>query len=96
MVEDTRWRCATSGSSCSSMEPSMSSITNGTHSSLNSEMEEEELACSIEPSVQYNNAYMHLNGHTNGKITHYCKKCMNHCKTLCVKKAKDVTRDTSK
>ncbi|XP_044074622.1 acyl-CoA-binding domain-containing protein 5-B-like isoform X4 [Siniperca chuatsi] len=61
MVEDKRWRSDTRGSS-SSMEPSMSSFTNGTHSSLNSEMEEEELACSIEPSVQYN-SYMHFNGH---------------------------------
>ncbi|XP_075876826.1 acyl-CoA-binding domain-containing protein 5-B-like isoform X1 [Nelusetta ayraudi] len=48
---DTRWRAATR-SSCSSVEPSMSSFTNGTHSSLNSEVEEEELACSVEPSVQ--------------------------------------------
>nr|XP_046264655.1 acyl-CoA-binding domain-containing protein 5-B-like isoform X4 [Scatophagus argus] len=62
-VEDKRWRSDTRGSS-SSMEPSMSSLTNGTHSSLNSEMEEEELACSIEPSVQYN-SYMHFNGHLN-------------------------------
>ncbi len=68
MVEDKRWRSDTRGSS-SSLEPSMSSFTNGTHSSLNSEMEEEELACSIEPSVQYN-AYMHFNGHLSGMITH--------------------------
>ncbi|XP_071348279.1 acyl-CoA-binding domain-containing protein 5A-like isoform X3 [Trachinotus anak] len=57
-VEDKRWRSDTRGSS-SSMEPSMSSFT---HSSLNSEVEEEELACSTEPSVQYN-PYMHFNGH---------------------------------
>ncbi|KAM9350140.1 acyl-CoA-binding domain-containing protein 5A-like [Symphorus nematophorus] len=63
MVEDTRWRSDTRGSS-SSVEPSVSSFTNGTHSSLNSEMEEEELACSAEPSVQYN-PYMHFNGHLN-------------------------------
>ncbi|XP_030260068.1 acyl-CoA-binding domain-containing protein 5A-like isoform X2 [Sparus aurata] len=63
MVEDKRWRSDTGGSG-SSMEPSMSSFTNGTHSSLNSEMEEEELACSIEPGVQYN-PYMHFNGHLN-------------------------------
>ncbi|XP_030607036.1 acyl-CoA-binding domain-containing protein 5A-like isoform X2 [Archocentrus centrarchus] len=61
MVEDKRWRSDTKGS-CSSVEPSMSSFTNGTHSSLNSDMEEEELACSIEPSVQCN-PYMHINGH---------------------------------
>ncbi|XP_038574516.1 acyl-CoA-binding domain-containing protein 5-B-like isoform X2 [Micropterus salmoides] len=61
MVNDKRWRSDTMGS-CSSMEPSMSSFTNGTHSSLNSEVEEEELACSVEPSVQYN-SYMHFNGH---------------------------------
>ncbi|KAI3375243.1 hypothetical protein L3Q82_021739 [Scortum barcoo] len=61
MVEDRRWRSDTRGSS-SSLEPSMSSFTNGTHSSLNSEVEEEELACSIEPSVQYN-SFMHCNGH---------------------------------
>ncbi|XP_060939636.1 acyl-CoA-binding domain-containing protein 5A-like [Limanda limanda] len=48
--------------SSSSMEPSMSPFTNGTHSSLNSEVEEEELACSIEPSLQYN-PYVHFNGH---------------------------------
>ncbi|KAE8291268.1 Acyl-CoA-binding domain-containing protein 5A [Larimichthys crocea] len=63
MVEDKRWRSDTMGSS-SSMEPSMSSFTNGTHSSLNSEVEDEELACSMEPSVRYN-SYMHFNGHLN-------------------------------
>ncbi|XP_071399058.1 acyl-CoA-binding domain-containing protein 5A-like [Centroberyx affinis] len=56
-VQDRRWRCDPRGSS-SSVEPSMSSVTNGTHSSLNSELEEEELACSVEPS-----SYRHLNGH---------------------------------
>ncbi|XP_013131852.1 acyl-CoA-binding domain-containing protein 5-B isoform X3 [Oreochromis niloticus] len=61
MVEDKRWRSDTKGS-CSSVEPSVSSFTNGTHSSLNSDVEEEELACTIEPSVQYN-PYMHVNGH---------------------------------
>ncbi|XP_074544116.1 acyl-CoA-binding domain-containing protein 5-B-like isoform X4 [Halichoeres trimaculatus] len=61
MVEDKRWRSDTRGSS-SSIEPSVSSFTNGTHSSLNSEVEEEELACSVEPSVQYN-PYMNFNGH---------------------------------
>ncbi|XP_019962120.1 acyl-CoA-binding domain-containing protein 5A-like isoform X2 [Paralichthys olivaceus] len=61
MVDDKRWRSDTRGSS-SSVEPSVSSFTNGTHSSLNSEVEEEELACSIEPSVQYN-PYVHFNGH---------------------------------
>uniref|UniRef100_A0A1A8F654 Acyl-Coenzyme A binding domain containing 5b n=1 Tax=Nothobranchius korthausae TaxID=1143690 RepID=A0A1A8F654_9TELE len=52
MVDDKRWRSDTKGSS-SSMEPSMSSLTNGTHSSLNSELEEEELAF---------NTCMHING----------------------------------
>ncbi|XP_041659941.1 acyl-CoA-binding domain-containing protein 5A-like isoform X1 [Cheilinus undulatus] len=60
-VEDKRWRSDTRGSN-SSMEPSMSPFTNGTHSSLNSEVEEEELACSVEPSVQYN-PYIRFNGH---------------------------------
>ncbi|XP_029929643.1 acyl-CoA-binding domain-containing protein 5A-like isoform X2 [Myripristis murdjan] len=60
-VEDRRWRSDTRGSG-SSMDPSMSSITNGTHSSLNSELEEEELACSIEPGVE-SSSYMHFNGH---------------------------------
>ncbi|KAM9845447.1 acyl-CoA-binding domain-containing protein 5A-like [Aulostomus maculatus] len=61
MVENKGWRSDTRGSS-SSVEPSVSSFTNGTHSSLNSEVEEEELACSIEPSVQ-TGTYMHFNGH---------------------------------
>ncbi|XP_026168448.1 acyl-CoA-binding domain-containing protein 5A-like isoform X2 [Mastacembelus armatus] len=60
-VEDKRWKSGTRGSS-SSVELSISSFTNGTHSSLNSEVEEEELACSIEPSVQCM-PYMHFNGH---------------------------------
>ncbi|XP_039671696.1 acyl-CoA-binding domain-containing protein 5-B-like isoform X2 [Perca fluviatilis] len=64
LMVEKRWRSDTGGSS-SSMEPSMSSFTNGTHSSLNSEVEEEELACSLEPSVQYN-SYMLFNGHLSG------------------------------
>ncbi|XP_042354325.1 acyl-CoA-binding domain-containing protein 5A-like [Plectropomus leopardus] len=64
LMVDKRWRSDTRGSS-SSVEPSMSSPTNGTHSSLNSEVEEEELSCSIEPSVQYD-SYMHFNGHLSG------------------------------
>lgn len=67
MVEDKKWRSDTCGSNCSSMEPSVSSFTNGTHSSLNSEVEEEELACSIEQSLQ-NNSYMHLNGYLSDHI----------------------------
>lgn len=67
---DKRWRSDTRESS-SSVEPSMSSFTNGTHSSLNSEMEDEELACSIELSAQ-NNLYMHFNGHLSGKNIHLC------------------------
>ncbi|XP_042084832.1 acyl-CoA-binding domain-containing protein 5-B isoform X4 [Haplochromis burtoni] len=62
MVEDKRWRWSDTKGSCSSVEPSVSSFTNGTHSSLNSDVEEEELACTLEPSVQYN-PYMHVNGH---------------------------------
>lgn len=81
MVDDSRWRSATRGSSCSSMEPSMSSFTNGTHSSLNSEMEEEELICSVEPSVQYN-TYRHFSNHANGENPRYCKKCRKHCTAL--------------
>ncbi|KAF3699025.1 Acyl-CoA-binding domain-containing protein 5 [Channa argus] len=61
MMEDKRWKSDTRVTS-SSVEPSVSSFTNGTHSSLNSEAEEDELACSIEPSVQYN-PYTHFNGH---------------------------------
>lgn len=74
MAEDKRWRSDTGGSG-SSVEPSMSSFTNGTHSSLNSEMEEEELACSVEPGVQYN-PYRHFNGHLNSKCTQWCKNIM--------------------
>ncbi|XP_017275781.1 acyl-CoA-binding domain-containing protein 5A-like isoform X2 [Kryptolebias marmoratus] len=62
MADDKRWRSDTKGSS-SSLEPSMSSFTNGTHSSLNSdEEEEEELACSMEPGGQHE-PYIHLNQH---------------------------------
>ncbi|XP_076018192.1 acyl-CoA-binding domain-containing protein 5A-like isoform X2 [Genypterus blacodes] len=60
-VEDSRGRSGTRGSN-SSMEPSMSSITNGTHSSLNSDMEEEELVCSTEATAHHNPYYMHFNG----------------------------------
>ncbi|XP_051266099.1 acyl-CoA-binding domain-containing protein 5A-like isoform X2 [Dicentrarchus labrax] len=63
MADNKRWRSDTMWSN-SSVEPSMSSFTNGTHSSLNSELEEEELTCSIEPSAQCN-SYMHFNGHLN-------------------------------
>lgn len=61
-----RWRSDNQGSNCSSMEPSVSSFTNGTHSSLNSEVEEEELACSIETALQYN-PHMHYNGHPSDR-----------------------------
>ncbi|KAM4551666.1 acyl-CoA-binding domain-containing protein 5A-like isoform 1-T1 [Odontesthes bonariensis] len=60
MVDDKRWGSDTKGSS-SSVEPSVSSVTNETHSSLNSEVEEE-LVYSMEPSEQYN-PYMRFNGH---------------------------------
>ncbi|XP_056149157.1 acyl-CoA-binding domain-containing protein 5A-like isoform X2 [Lampris incognitus] len=59
-LQGRRWRSDERGSSCS-LEPSFSSVTNGTHSSLNSEVEEEELVCSIEPRVE--KSYRHLNGH---------------------------------
>ncbi|XP_014911427.1 acyl-CoA-binding domain-containing protein 5A-like isoform X3 [Poecilia latipinna] len=62
-VEDKRWRSDTKGSN-SSLEPSVSSFTNGTHSSLNSEVEEEELACSMEPTGLHN-PYLHFNGYFN-------------------------------
>ncbi|KAM6948747.1 acyl-CoA-binding domain-containing protein 5-B [Aplochiton taeniatus] len=59
------WRSDTRGSG-SSVEPSSSSV-NGTHSSLNSEVEEEELACSVQ-------RHRHLNGHRSDcsadKCTH--------------------------
>ncbi|XP_069574347.1 acyl-CoA-binding domain-containing protein 5-B-like isoform X3 [Brachyistius frenatus] len=77
MVEDRRWRSDTKGSS-SSVELSMSSFTNGTHSSLNSEVEEEELACSMESSVQYN-PYMHFNGHPSDPCDVFPEK--NHRST---------------
>ncbi|XP_031176405.1 acyl-CoA-binding domain-containing protein 5-B-like isoform X2 [Sander lucioperca] len=77
LMVEKRWRSDTGGSS-SSMEPSMSSFTNGTHSSLNSEAEEEELACSIEPSVQYN-SYMLFNGHLSGHSDAFPEK--NHRST---------------
>lgn len=48
----------------------MSSLTNGTHSSLNTEMEEDELAYSIEHSTQCN-TYMHVNGHVCGKVAQF-------------------------
>lgn len=68
MVEDARWRADTRGSS-SSVEASLSSLTNGTHSSLNTEMEEDELAYSLERNVQCN-TYMRFNGYACGKVTH--------------------------
>ncbi|XP_068427436.1 acyl-CoA-binding domain-containing protein 5A-like isoform X1 [Clinocottus analis] len=77
LMVDKRWRSDTRGSS-SSMEPSISSFTNGTHSSLNSEVEEVELACCMEPSVQ-NNSYMHFNGHLSGHTDAFLEK--NHRST---------------
>ncbi|KAL6104155.1 uncharacterized protein ACO6RY_13935 [Pungitius sinensis] len=65
LMVEKRMRSETWGSS-SSMEPSMYSFTNGTHSSLNSEVEEEELAFCMEPSVQCN-SNMHFNGHLSGQ-----------------------------
>lgn len=69
MVEDEKWKTDTRGSN-SSVEHSVSSFTNGTHGSLNSEVEEDKLACSVEPSMQ-SNPYMHFNGQVSGKITHH-------------------------
>nr|XP_040028354.1 acyl-CoA-binding domain-containing protein 5-B-like isoform X4 [Gasterosteus aculeatus aculeatus] len=66
LMVDKRVRSETRGSG-SSIEPSMYSFTNGTHSSLNSEVEEEELAFCMEPSVQCN-PNMHFNGHLSGHI----------------------------
>lgn len=68
MAADTRWRGDPRGSS-SSVEASVSSLTNGTHSSLNTETEEDELAYSIERNVQCN-TYMHFNGYSCGEVTH--------------------------
>ncbi|XP_024130011.1 acyl-CoA-binding domain-containing protein 5 isoform X1 [Oryzias melastigma] len=59
-VDNRGWRSGAKGSG-SSVAPSMSSFTNGTHSSLNSEVEEEELICSIEPCAHYD-PYMQFNG----------------------------------
>ncbi|XP_077391781.1 acyl-CoA-binding domain-containing protein 5-B-like [Festucalex cinctus] len=63
MPQDAGWRCYTRWSS-SSVEPSMSSSTNGTHSSLNSEVEEEELAYSKE----------HIDMEYNGHVIDHKKK----------------------
>uniref|UniRef100_A0A8C8DTF4 Acyl-CoA-binding domain-containing protein 5 n=1 Tax=Oryzias sinensis TaxID=183150 RepID=A0A8C8DTF4_9TELE len=60
MVDNKGWRSGTKASS-SSVAPSLTSVTNGTHSSLNSEVEEEELICSIEPCAHYD-PYMQFNG----------------------------------
>ncbi|XP_077413084.1 acyl-CoA-binding domain-containing protein 5-B-like isoform X2 [Vanacampus margaritifer] len=59
--QDAGWRCYTRWSS-SSVEPSMSSSTIGTHSSLNSEVEEEELVYSKEHNT-CSPIYMDYNGH---------------------------------
>ncbi|XP_054625404.1 acyl-CoA-binding domain-containing protein 5-B-like isoform X2 [Dunckerocampus dactyliophorus] len=61
-LEDEGWWCDTRASS-SSMEPSVSSLTNATHSSLNSEIDEEELPCSVEPSICSSPIDVHFNGH---------------------------------
>lgn len=83
MVDDTRWRADTRGSS-SSVEASVSSLTNGTHSSLNTEMEEDELAYSIEHSMQCN-TYMHLKGHECGKVEQFSRALnLLFVKDLCV------------
>lgn len=68
MADDGRWRADARGSS-SSVEASVSSLTNGTHSSLNTETEEDELAYSMERSRQ-GDAYTLFNGHVCGKVAH--------------------------
>ncbi|CAL8280950.1 unnamed protein product [Lota lota] len=55
--EEGRW-------SVSSMDPSLSS-TNGIHSSLNSQLEDEELATLV-PSA-WRSSHMHVNGHKSGE-----------------------------
>lgn len=68
MAGEKRRRAGSRDSACSSVEPSMSSFTNGTHSSLNSEVEDEELACSVEPSVHFSTCM-----HSNGSCMCICK-----------------------
>ncbi|CAL8344026.1 unnamed protein product [Merluccius merluccius] len=57
--EEGRW-------SVSSMEPSVSSITNGLHGSMNSQLEEEELA-SLEPRAR-RSAHVHIGGRKSGSL----------------------------
>ncbi|XP_014044691.1 acyl-CoA-binding domain-containing protein 5 isoform X2 [Salmo salar] len=64
-VKDSRWRSEVSSSN-GSVEPSVSSMTNGTQSSLNSEVEEEELAYSKDPLPE--NRYRHLNRHLSERL----------------------------
>ncbi|XP_071231995.1 acyl-CoA-binding domain-containing protein 5-like isoform X4 [Salvelinus alpinus] len=64
-VKDRRWRSEVSSSN-GSVEPSVSSMTNGTQSSLNSEVEEEELAYSKDPLPE--NRYRHLNRHLGERL----------------------------
>ncbi|XP_055738589.1 acyl-CoA-binding domain-containing protein 5-like isoform X5 [Salvelinus fontinalis] len=64
-VKDRRWRSEVSASN-GSVEPSVSSMTNGTQSSLNSEVEEEELAYSKDPLPE--NRYRHLNRHLGERL----------------------------
>ncbi|KAJ8011158.1 hypothetical protein DPEC_G00055270 [Dallia pectoralis] len=64
-VEDSSCGSEISSSNVS-VEPSVSSVSYGTHSSLNSEVEEEELACSNMPVPK--NSYRHLNGHLRDNL----------------------------
>nr|XP_046216466.1 acyl-CoA-binding domain-containing protein 5-like isoform X3 [Oncorhynchus gorbuscha] len=64
-VKDRKWRSEVSSSN-GSVEPSVSSMTNGTQSSLNSEVEEEELAYSKDPLPE--NRYRHLNRHLSERL----------------------------
>ncbi|CDQ79423.1 unnamed protein product [Oncorhynchus mykiss] len=64
-VKDRRWRSEVSSSN-GSVEPSVSSMTNGTQSSLNSEVEEDELAYSKDPLPE--NRYRHLNRHLSERL----------------------------
>ncbi|KAI1902246.1 hypothetical protein AGOR_G00042730 [Albula goreensis] len=52
-----------------SVEHSISSMTNGTHSSLNSECTEEELACTLQPPEQTCDINGHLSDHGEEEVT---------------------------
>ncbi|XP_061550580.1 acyl-CoA-binding domain-containing protein 5-B-like isoform X2 [Phycodurus eques] len=72
-AQDTGWRRYAGGSSGSS-EPGVSSLTNGTHSSLNSAAEEEELAYSKELST-CSPVCKHFHGHLTDHTDAGKKSC---------------------